>query len=293
MNKVFSLTVLLLIPFVIHTMETEPVDPNVFKTIQKSNPYLDYIKKSQSSDGTKIVTLTEGGTVSLWEGKTGELLEPSVAKGKQKVQSVGFNPESTKVIIKTLQGTEEYDITDFVRVDPNVFKIIQKKNPYVDYIKKSQSPDGTKIVTLAEGGTVSLWNGKTGELLEPSVAKNKQKVQSVGFNPDGTKVIIKTLQGTEEYDITDFVRVDPTVFKIIQKKNPYVDYIKKSQSPDGTKIVTLTEGGTVSLWEGKTGKTLKSSLAENKNKVQSIGFNPEGTKVLIKIPLKGTEEYPI
>ncbi len=201
MKKTLPLTILLLIPFVVHTMETDPVDPNVFKIIQKNNPYLDYIKKSQSPDGTKIVTVTEGGTVSLWDGKTGELLELSVAKGKQKVQTVGFNPDGTKVIIKTLQGTEEYDITDFVRVDPNVFKIIQKNNPYVDYIKKSQSSDGTKIVTVTEGGTVSLWDGKTGELLEPSVAKGKQKVQSVGFNPEGTKVIIKTLQGTEELAI--------------------------------------------------------------------------------------------
>ncbi len=110
MKKTLPLTILLLIPFVVHTMETDPVDPNVFKIIQKNNPYVVYIKKSQSSGGTKIVTVTEGGTVSLWDGKTGELLEPSVAKGKQKVQSVGFNPEGTKVIIKTLQGTEELAI---------------------------------------------------------------------------------------------------------------------------------------------------------------------------------------
>ncbi len=80
------------------------------------------------------------------------------------------------------------------------------------------------------------------------------------------------------------VSVDPNVFKMIQQEIPYTStIIKKSQSPDGTKIVTLTNNGRVSLWDGKTGKSLEFSLALDKENAQSMGFHPEGTKVIIKI----------
>ncbi len=199
MKKILLLTGLIFVPLFTHTMEPDNINPDVFKGIERNNPFFTFIKKNQSPDGTKIVTLSNAGTVSLWDGKTGKSLDPSFAKDKLKAQSVGFSPDGTKVIIKTLQGTEEYDLTTLVDFD--VFKGIERNNPFFTFIKKSQSPDGTKIVTLSNAGTLSLWDGKTGKSLEPSLAKDKLKAQSVGFNPDGTKVIIKTAQGTEEYSI--------------------------------------------------------------------------------------------
>ncbi|MBA3751563.1 WD40 repeat domain-containing protein [Candidatus Dependentiae bacterium] len=278
MKKTLSLALLLITSFT-YPMETDIVNPEVMKVIQKDNPNSTFIKESQSPDGTRIVALTNKGVVALYDAKTGKF-QDLVATNKMNVQSLEFNPEGTKVILKTTRGTEEYGI-----VDPEVMKIIQENNPNSTFIKKSTSPDGTRIVALNDKGVVGLYKGKTGKF-EDIIGTNKTDIQSLEFSPEGTKVILKTARGTEEYGI-----VDPEVLKVIIGDNSYTTFLNKTQSPDGTKIAALTQKGVVALYDGKTGKFIRI-LATNKMNVQLLEFNPDGTKVILKTT-RGTEEFII
>ncbi len=182
-------------------------------------------------------------------------------------------------------------------ISPSLLEIIKNNMRAfsgTDIKMKSQSPDGSKVAILDIYGNISLWDGKTGKVFDKYVTGDqKQKdVLSLGFNDDGTKVIVTTSKGTQEYaaianaaNVLDIIRMDMRNFG-------GNDITMKSPSPDGTKIAILDERGNVSLWDGKTGKVFdKYVTGDQKQKdVLSLGFNEDGTKVLVTTS-KGTQEY--
>jgi len=269
------------------------IDPELLATIQKELDREKITKTSLSPDRTKIAVLDDGGTVSLWDGHTGKLLDYAVAKNQKDILSLGFNENSTKVIVTTPKGVEIYGI-----IDPKVLNTIENKhiNPFYggsEIQNKRLSPDGTKIAVLDTRDTVFLYDGHTGELLDNySVPKRTSydEILSVGFNKDSTKVIIhSTKNGEREYDI-----IDPKVLKTIKNElDSNASMILKSLSPDGTKIAVLTGSGIVFLWDGKTGKFEDFIKTVSSSDVQSLGFSPDSTTVIINTTYRRKINYPI
>ncbi|MBA3751636.1 hypothetical protein H0X06_02430 [Candidatus Dependentiae bacterium] len=68
---------------------------------------------------------------------------------------------------------------------------------------KKHSSDGSKIVTLDSYGTVSLWD-ENWCALDKYLADYSGKINQIltlQFNREGTKILITTLKGVEEYSI--------------------------------------------------------------------------------------------
>ncbi len=57
------------------------------------------------------------------------------------------------------------------------------------------SPDGTKLATGQNDGTVKLWNAETGELLS-TFADHDAAVHAVAFHPDGKLLASGARDGT-------------------------------------------------------------------------------------------------
>ena len=66
-------------------------------------------------------------------------------------------------------------------------------------ILKAQSLDEKKIAILNDSSQLSLWDGKTGKLLNRSVAEDLHNVVSLDFNKEGTKLIVTTDEGSQEF----------------------------------------------------------------------------------------------
>ena len=202
MKKILTIIMLSTLPAFTHTMETSSTsesstfNPQVLATIKKEHEFTQIVKKSLSPDGTKIAIINNFGFVSLWDAPSGKLLEEIMATGKQNALSIGFNPESTKVIVTTSNGSEAFDI-----INPEALASIKKELESIRIVKRSLSPDGTKIATIDERGYVSLWDATSGQLLERMMAIRKQNALSIGFNPESTKVIVTTSKCSEEFPI--------------------------------------------------------------------------------------------
>ncbi|MBA3751633.1 hypothetical protein H0X06_02415 [Candidatus Dependentiae bacterium] len=176
--------------------EHEIVNFKVLKKIKEINNYLPFKRKSQSSDGSKIVTFDSKGRVALWDGQTGAPLDPFMghfSTSIEEIPSIAFNKKGTTVIVRTSKKTEVLEI-----INPTALKTIGEYSSLY-YMKKSQSSDGSKIVTLDYEGNISLWDGETGSPLERNLTTylNLNEILSIKFNDTGTKIVITTLEGVD------------------------------------------------------------------------------------------------
>ncbi len=279
------------------TEDHQVIDSKVLTIIKQHDKYQPLKKRIQTRDKSLIVTLDIYGCICLWDGHTGDLLVKNIAGdeddltyyNKKEPISVEFNKEETKIHVTTPKGTEEHEI-----VNPQALKVINSTN-VVSISKTCQNAEGTQIVTYDQQGYISLWDGKTGESLDQHLAEyptfigEKDKVHSIRFNNEGTKILVITAEEVKEHII-----INPQAIRIIQQNSRYY-YRKKNQSPDGSMIITFDHEGYISLWNGKTGDPLKMNFADysdRDNTVLSIGFNDEGTKILVTTHDK-IEEHPV
>lgn len=298
-------------------MKKAAIDPEVLEAIKRSYVGLVVVSASLSPDQKKIVILDDTGLVSLWKNSSGESIG-FLPTNKADAKAVRFSRDGKKVIITGGGRTEELtipqellveekkqpEIKEAAAIDPNVLNTI-KGNAYgLTIIDANLSPDKTKIVTLDDMGTITLWKSPSGYAID-FLATNKMNAKSVQFSLDGKKVIITTVRGRKEEiaipqallaeekkpEIKKAATIDPMALEAIKRNLSGAEIIKSSLSRDNKKIAVLDNTGTVSLWENSSGNLIKI-LAKGKKDVQYLGFNPDGAKVFVLVEGR-TEEFPI
>ena len=111
------------------------------------------------------------------------------------------------------------------------------------------SPDGTRIVSGGEDGTVRLWT-LDGKPAAKPFKGHEGGVWSVAFSPDGTRIVSGGEDGTVRlWTLDGKPAAEP--FKGHDGSVRSVAF-----SPDGTRIVSGGEDGTVRVWDIASGKTL-------------------------------------
>ncbi len=250
-----------------------------------------------SPDGKYIVTASNDGTARIWDTAT---LQATLAKPKP-YGSVEFSSDRTRVVTALRQ----------TNTAPRVWDIATGKTQatltgHTGVVSIAQfSPDGTRIVTAAEGDhTVRIWEAVTGRLLK-TLTDHVGEVWSAQFNLDGARLITKSHRGPARLlDITtgetltnqnQGYRVGKPVAYVWNDETARVWDVATGEqlatfagnpgkvwraqfSPDGSRVVT-TSGGTVAgLWDIGTGKAL-ATLAGHTGMVSWALFSPDGKRV--------------
>ena len=136
--------------------------------------------------------------------------------------------------------------TQSQEINPAILAAIEKAIPgyFRSIALKSQSLDGEKIAILqvqnptlkVKTGFITLWDGQTGKLIDANLAGRQSDVISLGFNQDGTKVVVNTSKGSREY--TAFPPSSADAMHAIREHMGFGDYIPlKSQSPNRKKLL--------------------------------------------------------
>ncbi len=133
----------------------------------------------------------------------------------------------------------------------------------------SFSPDGSKIVSGSEDGTLRLWDAETGQELKRM--KHDGSVYSVSFSPDGKKIV------SGSYDDTLRIWEAETGQELKRMKHDGSVY-SVSFSPDGSKIVSGAWDKTLCIWDAETGQELKRM--KHDKWVNSVSFSPDGSKIV-------------
>jgi len=135
------------------------------------------------------------------------------------------------------------------------------------------SPDGTRILKVAEDDSVRLWDGQTGA--EINVLDGHEGwVSNAVFSPNGMRIATLSQDGNVHlWDGHTGAEIDA-----LEDHQDWVDHAVFS--PDSSRIVTTSYDGPVRLWNGHTGEEI-AMLEGHNDEVNIVVFSPDGTRIIM------------
>jgi WD40 repeat protein len=136
----------------------------------------------------------------------------------------------------------------------------------------SFSPDGRRIATAQDNGSVRLWDSATGKAVGPQIAGHTDVATAVAYTPDG-RIIAST--GAD-----NALRLWNADTGAALNPNPAHTAFPTSLavSPDGRVIVTGGDADGIQLWDAHTGQLLKSAQVTDNSTgtVNDVRFDRSG-----------------
>jgi len=136
------------------------------------------------------------------------------------------------------------------------------------------SPDGSRVVSGGEDGTVKLWDTATGQLLH-TFEGHRGFVAAMAFSPDGARVLSAGSDAMKLWDTKSKQHI-----RTFERKGSR-GFTAVAFSPDGAHVLSGGNDGLARLWETATGQAVRTfQHSEKYPGVTSIAFSSDGTRVL-------------
>jgi WD40 repeat protein/DNA-binding SARP family transcriptional activator len=192
-----------------------------------------------SPDGSQLLTGDTAGEAILWDAETGEKLV-------------------------TFDGHKE----DWVQASD------------ISYVMSPDyNPDGTRVATGGEDGTLRIWDPETGQELM-AIEAHEDRVDGVAFSPDGAKILTASHDNTAKIwdaetgeNLLTVEEIHPPEWEIWQTGAWGADF-----SPDGSRFATAGMDGRAKVWDAETGEELLV-LTGHDDPVWDVAFSPDGTLI--------------
>ena len=259
-------------------------------------------------EGTKIASYSVDGTVKVWDAASGKALR--TLKGHQdQVACLAFHPDGTRLATSDLVNK-----TKIWSVNQNQ-EASQLDQGDSQFVCAAAAADGRRLASVSDDGQVTIWDTATGQQLETRgwrgdvqclafspdgdfLAGGQQKiitirdssnlnsklklightapVTRVAYNPDGTKLISSSKDGT----IRIWRTSDGKSLRTISEHTDVVFDV--GFSPDGNRIVSSSSDKSVRIWDVETGVETCAFLAPKSDGSSSLSgarasvYSPNG-----------------
>jgi WD40 repeat protein len=236
-------------------------------------------------------------TLRTWDAATGKELAATALKPHEGgVVSASFSPNGRQFVTTSLDRTASL-------WESETGKEIAVLRGHQDTINSAGfSADGRRILTVSADGTARLWDAAADFDVATVLRGHQSAVYSVVFSPNGQRVLTASADTTAR--LWDAETGRPlTVLK--PQVNVSAPAIRKKLlgvmrtatfSPDGKRILTLSQGMSATLlkpaggetyvpfapariWDADSGKELLA-LAGYPDQIRTDGFSPDGKRLL-------------
>ncbi|HKB00830.1 MAG TPA: protein kinase [Gemmataceae bacterium] len=130
------------------------------------------------------------------------------------------------------------------------------------------SPDGTRLVSCADDGTLREWDPATGRGLRTFALKGCG-FPYMAMSADGTRLAVGSDRG-------DVKVIDAVHWQELHTFQAHRDGIRGlAFSPDGARLVTASEDRTLKMWTVAGGQPLRTFTGHT-DAVRSVAFSPDG-----------------
>ncbi|NEB03868.1 helix-turn-helix domain-containing protein [Streptomyces sp. SID13726] len=218
---------------------------------------------------------TGGGVAQLWDARSGEreaVLPLDAAELPWPVnhpEAVGFGPTGRALAARVTEGGV-LEVRDVATGRLRQSRAVK----FVGTIVFSR--DGTQLAVVGGDGTVRIWNLSTGTL---TTVRNdhERPVRSAEFAPDGRTLAVVAVasNGDDEVELIDTAtgRARATV-------EPGTGFLGSlALGRDGRTLVTLGHGGSVKVWEVRTGR-FRDGFSTG-SEVASSALSPDGRTLAV------------
>ncbi|KAG8934376.1 hypothetical protein FRC02_010121 [Tulasnella sp. 418] len=246
--------------------------------IKRLEGHTDYVQSvAFSHDSRQIVSGSHDETVCIWDAVTGTLIK-RLEGHTSYVRSVAFSHDSRQIV----SGSHDETVCIWDAVTGTLIKRLEGHTEYVQSVAFSH--DSRQIVSGSRDKTVCIWDAVTGTLIK-RLEGHTEYVQSVAFSHDSRQIV----SGSRDKTVCIWDAVTGTLIKRLEGHTDYVQSVAFSHdsrqivsgsysvafSPDGTRIASGTEDGTIAIWDAKTG-ILVRKLEGHSGWVNSVAFSPDG-----------------
>jgi len=236
-----------------------------------------------SSDGRRLLTVSRGDSpadlIQLWDMSTGKALAELRGPAADSTTDVKFAPGGRYVLIERTEAIHKIRVWDTVE---GRLKLVEEG-------QKSQfSSDGRHIAVFGTGTRPQLFDLATGKNYA-QLRYQQSSVIETQFTLDGRRAL--TLHRASDSDGESSpltaclwnVNEGSFVAVLAEKKGAIRQML---QSPDGKLVVTLTDTGTVSLWDTETGRKIAvlDDDDDNEEGKTKISWSVGGKHVLVRSP---------
>ncbi|MBO5963467.1 MAG: WD40 repeat domain-containing protein, partial [Bacteroidales bacterium] len=164
-------------------------------------------------------------------------------------------------------------------IKPNVSIVVNNNNRAKLSVKTDANceliEDDQSIATLQEGTTKQLFVEKgEHEFIARSTEYNdiEQSIEKL-IDDINSKYLLKI-------ELANQVQERKNEYKLLQTLEGHLLQVRSvAYSPDGTKIVSVSETNTIKIWDANIGQCLKT-LEGYSWGVNSVAFSPDGTKII-------------
>jgi WD40 repeat protein len=229
------------------------------------NPDANVSRAQFSPDGRRVVTISAGEGVRVWDAASGRPVSPPF--GESGAHMVAFSPDGSRVVTASTDGTARvWDALSGQPVSPPL--------RHAKFVWKATfSPDGQRLVTASEDQTTQVWDVTTGRADSPRI-HHPQAVREARFSPDGHWIVTAGLDaGARVWDAATGQPVSPPLLE--------GRVITVAFSPDGRWVVAASRGNgsTARVWNAVSGKPVSPPM-HHADAVPSAAFSPDGRRVV-------------